>query len=51
MNFTLKRIFLHNWREKVLCFIISFLIWTYIKNEIEPGIFDQLITGTITKPR
>jgi hypothetical protein len=49
MKLTLKHILFHNWKEKLLCLAISFLIWTYIKNEIDPGIFDQLITGTITK--
>lgn len=46
-----RRVLIHNWKEKLLCFTIALLIWTYIKNEIEPGIFDQLLTGTLNKPR
>jgi YbbR domain-containing protein len=38
----------HNWQAKLVCFLIALVIWAYVKNLIQPGFLDQLLTGTIT---
>lgn len=38
----------NNWQAKLISFLIALLIWAYVKNQIEPGFIDQLITGTST---
>jgi len=41
----------HNWQAKLICFLISLVIWLYLKNLVQPGFVDQLMTGTITDGR
>ena len=38
---------LNNWQAKVVCFVMAVIIWTALKNKLEPGVFDQVISGTV----
>ena len=38
----------NNWQAKLISLAIALLIWVYVKNQIEPGFIDQIITGTST---
>lgn len=39
--------FFHNWQAKLVCFVIALIIWSALKNKLEPGAFDQIISGTV----
>ena len=41
----------NNWQAKLISFIIALLIWVYVKNQVEEGFIDQIITGTFTPGR
>ena len=38
----------NNWQAKLISLIIALLVWVYVKNLVEPGFIDQIITGTST---
>ncbi len=41
----------NNWQAKLVSFLIALAIWAYVKNLIQPGFLDQLLTGTFTPGR
>jgi YbbR domain-containing protein len=41
----------NNWQAKLISFVIAFLIWVYVKNLVEEGFIDQILTGTFTAGR
>jgi YbbR domain-containing protein len=41
----------NNWQAKLISFIIALLIWVYVKNLVEQGFIDQLLTGTLSTGR
>jgi hypothetical protein len=40
-----------NWRQKLIAFLLAALIWGYLKEQIDPGTFDQMLNGTPTNTR
>jgi hypothetical protein len=38
----------NNWQAKLISFIIALVIWVYVKNQVETGFIDQIMTGTLT---
>jgi YbbR domain-containing protein len=38
----------NNWQAKLASFLIALVIWVYVKNQVETGFIDQIITGTFT---
>ena len=44
----MKNLLLNNWQAKLVSFLIALVIWAYVKNAVQPGFLDQLLTGTIT---
>ena len=47
----MKNPLLNNWQAKLISFVIALLIWVYVKNQVEEGFIDQIITGTFTPGR
>jgi YbbR domain-containing protein len=47
----MKNHLLNNWQAKLISFIIALLVWLYVKNQVEQGFIDQIITGTFTTGR
>ncbi len=47
---SLRSLFLFNWRQKLIAFLLATLIWGYFKEEIDPGTFDQILSGTGPAP-
>lgn len=43
----MKTKLLHNWQAKLVCFVIAVILWAALKNKLEPGVFDQVISGTL----
>jgi hypothetical protein len=41
----------NNWQAKLVSLLIALVIWAYVKNLIQPGFLDQLMTGTFTPGR
>jgi YbbR domain-containing protein len=41
----------HNWQAKLVSFLIALVIWVYVKNQVEQGFIDQIMTGTFTTGR
>ena len=41
----------NNWQAKLVSFLIALVIWLYVKNQIQQGFIDQIITGTFTPGR
>ena len=41
----------NNWQAKLISFIIALVIWSYVKNIVDPSFFDRLFTGTFTPGR
>ncbi len=38
----------NNWQAKLVCLFIALVIWVYVKNLVQPGFIDQMLTGTFT---
>jgi hypothetical protein len=32
----------------VVCLLVALVIWVYVKNLVQPGFIDQMMTGTFT---
>jgi hypothetical protein len=47
----MKNPWLNNWQAKLISFVIALVIWAYVKNLVQPGFLDQLLTGTFTTGR
>jgi YbbR domain-containing protein len=41
----------NNWQAKLISFLIALGIWLYVKNQVEQGFIDQILTGTFTPGR
>ncbi len=41
----------NNWQAKLISFVIAVFIWVYVKNQVEQGFIDQILTGTLTPGR
>lgn len=46
MQSVIKRL-LNNWQAKLVCLVIAVILWLAFKNKLEPGAFDQIISGTV----
>jgi YbbR domain-containing protein len=44
----MKNRLLHNWQAKLVSFLIALVIWAYVKNQLDPSLLDQLLTGTFS---
>jgi len=39
----------NNWQAKLISFLLALVIWAYVKNQVEGGLFfDQIIHGNYT---
>ena len=47
----MKNLWLNNWQAKLVSFVIALVIWAYVKNLVQPGFLDQILTGTFTAGR
>jgi hypothetical protein len=45
---TMQNHWSHNWQAKLVSLLIALVIWAYVKNLVQPGFLDQLMTGTFT---
>jgi YbbR domain-containing protein len=41
----------NNWQAKVGSLLIALVIWVYVKNQVDQGFVDQILTGTFTPGR
>jgi hypothetical protein len=47
----MRNLILVNWRQKLISFLLAVGIWCWLKNRIEPGALDQILTGTVVHPQ
>ncbi|MDE1170355.1 MAG: hypothetical protein PW734_03965 [Verrucomicrobium sp.] len=47
---SLHHLLFTNWRQKLISLILGILIWAFVKESIDPGTFDQILSGTVVKP-
>ncbi len=44
----MRNFFLFNWRQKLIAFLLATVLWGFLKERIDPGTFDQILSGTAT---
>jgi hypothetical protein len=47
----MKNLLFHNWQAKLISFVIAVVIWAYLRNLVQQGFIDQIVTGTFTPGR
>ena len=47
----MRNFFLLNWRQKLIAFLFAAIVWGYLKEKIDPGTFDQILSGTAVHPK
>lgn len=43
----MKETVFDNWQAKVGCFLAAIVLWLLLKETIDPGTLDQILTGTM----
>jgi hypothetical protein len=47
----MRNLILLNWRQKLIALLLATAIWAGLKEWIEPGTFDQILSGTAIHPK
>ncbi len=47
---SLQNLLFLNWRQKLISLILGILIWAFVKESIDPGTFDQILSNTVALP-
>lgn len=47
----MKNFILFNWRQKLYSLLLACLVWAWLKESIEPGTFDQIISSFGWRPQ